>query len=74
MTYSSVAPERPHVPLRVLFLGRIMAYKGLPLLIEAVEKLRTEGMPVSLGVAGEGDIADSCRGSRHSAPRSSTNG
>lgn len=57
VTYSSTAPERPHAPLRVLFIGRIMAYKGLPLLIEAVEKLRTEGTPVSLGVAGEGGIA-----------------
>jgi len=51
-------PPRPHTPLRVLFLGRILAYKGLPLLIEAVEKLRADGVAVALGIAGEGDIAE----------------
>lgn len=43
-------------PLRVLFLGRIMAYKGLDLLVEAVEDLRSQGRTVELGVAGSGDI------------------
>jgi len=49
----------PRQPFRLLFFGRIMAYKGLPLLIEAVEMLRTEGFDVSLGVAGQGDLASS---------------
>jgi glycosyltransferase involved in cell wall biosynthesis len=44
-------------PLRVLFLGRIMKYKGLPLLVEAIEMLRAKGDPTELGVYGEGDIA-----------------
>ena len=43
-------------PFRVLFFGRIMAYKGLTILVEAIEKLRAEGYRVELGVAGIGDI------------------
>jgi glycosyltransferase involved in cell wall biosynthesis len=41
-------------PLRVLFFGRILAYKGLPALVEAVERLRAEGLTVELGVYGDG--------------------
>jgi glycosyltransferase involved in cell wall biosynthesis len=37
-------------------MGRIYAYKGLPLLIEAIEMLRAEGVRIHLGVAGAGDI------------------
>lgn len=43
-------------PLRVLFLGRIMAYKGLGLLVEAVRLLKQRGTGIKLGVFGEGDI------------------
>jgi glycosyltransferase involved in cell wall biosynthesis len=43
-------------PFRVLFFGRILAYKGLPALVEAVEKLRGEGLPVELGVFGDGQL------------------
>lgn len=43
-------------PVRVLFLGRIMAYKGLPLLAEAVRILQSEGLGITLGVFGEGDL------------------
>jgi glycosyltransferase involved in cell wall biosynthesis len=39
---------------RVLFFGRILAYKGLPALVEAVERLRAEGLAVELGVFGDG--------------------
>ena len=45
-------------PLRLLFFGRVMAYKGLPLLIEAIETLRDEGLHVELGVAGPGDLGN----------------
>jgi glycosyltransferase involved in cell wall biosynthesis len=41
-------------PFRVLFFGRILAYKGLPALVEAVELLRAEGLPIELGVFGDG--------------------
>jgi glycosyltransferase involved in cell wall biosynthesis len=43
-------------PFRVLFFGRILAYKGLPALVEAVELLRAEGLPVELGVFGDGPL------------------
>ena len=43
-------------PLRVLFLGRIMAYKGLDLLMAAVRSLKQRGTEIELGVFGEGDI------------------
>lgn len=43
-------------PLRLLFFGRILAYKGLPLLVEAIELLKARGVSVSLGVVGAGDI------------------
>src|SRR5262245_55503616 len=48
--------RRMHVlgtPLRLLFLGRIMTYKGLPLFLDTVDRLRAEGVPVSPGVFGE---------------------
>jgi glycosyltransferase involved in cell wall biosynthesis len=45
-------------PLRLLFMGRIYKYKGLPLLLEAIEMLRADGVSVHLGVAGEGDIGE----------------
>ncbi|MEQ1719194.1 MAG: glycosyltransferase family 4 protein [Hyphomicrobium sp.] len=43
--------------LRLLFLGRIMAYKGLDLLIDAVSQLRASGVNIELGVAGSGEIS-----------------
>jgi glycosyltransferase involved in cell wall biosynthesis len=43
-------------PFRVLFFGRILAYKGLPTLVEAIELLRAEGLPVHLGVFGDGPL------------------
>ena len=39
-----------------LFFGRIMAYKGLPLFVEACEILRREGLRFSIAVIGEGDL------------------
>jgi glycosyltransferase involved in cell wall biosynthesis len=42
--------------LRILFFGRILAYKGLDLLIAACERLRAQGRPVDLTVAGEGAL------------------
>ena len=46
----------PQRPLRVLFLGRILPYKGLPVLVEAMEMLRLAGVAVELGVVGAGDL------------------
>ena len=39
-----------------LFFGRIMAYKGLPLFVEACEMLRREGLRFGIAVIGEGDL------------------
>lgn len=52
-TPSSMTAEQP---LKLLFFGRILPYKGLGLLVEAFEILRREGAEVELGVYGEGEI------------------
>ena len=41
-------------PFRMLFFG--LACKGLPALVEAMEMLRAEGLPVELGVFGDGPL------------------
>jgi glycosyltransferase involved in cell wall biosynthesis len=46
-------------PFRLLFLGRIMAYKGLPLLLDALDILRADGHDIQLGVFGEGELGAS---------------
>lgn len=47
--------ERPS-PLRILFFGRILPYKGLGILVEAAERLVAAGRPLVLGVVGEGSL------------------
>lgn len=49
----------PGEPVRLLFLGRIMAYKGLGLFVETAEKLRARGASIEVGVFGEGPLGDS---------------
>jgi glycosyltransferase involved in cell wall biosynthesis len=49
----------PQQPLRLIFFGRVMAYKGLAHLIEAVAMLRQEGVNLELGLAGSGDLSNS---------------
>ena len=46
-------------PLRVLTVGRLVAEKGAPLLVEAVLRLAEAGTPVHLTVVGRGPLADS---------------
>ena len=59
LSYSrSAGQRRKHEPLRVLFLGRIMAYKGLNILVEAIESMRREGIRVVLSVYGEGELGN----------------
>lgn len=43
-------------PLRLLFLGRILPYKGLSLFVDAIEELTATRVPVQAGVFGEGDL------------------
>ncbi len=47
---------RPGEPLRLLFFGRIMAYKGLTLFLDMADELRRQGIAVEVGVCGEGDL------------------
>lgn len=49
-------PPEPGEPLRLLFFGRILPYKGLSLLLDAVEVLTKQGIAVELGVFGEGPL------------------
>lgn len=55
---SPLATPRSGEPWRFLALGRIMAYKGLHLVVEAIERLRSKGIPVSLSVMGAGELGD----------------
>ena len=50
----------PAQPPGFLFFGRIMAYKGLPLFVEACEILRARGHRFRIAVAGEGPLRDLC--------------
>ncbi len=50
--------ELPFSPLRVLFFGRILPYKGLPVLVDAIARLHATGLPIKLGVYGEGNLYD----------------
>lgn len=47
----------PGEPVRLMFLGRIMAYKGLGRFLDTIELLRAQGFPVAAGVFGEGNLA-----------------
>lgn len=61
LCYGSALANRerdPRAPLKLLFFGHISKYKGLSLLIEAVERLRADGIPVHLGVAGPGNLQE----------------
>lgn len=42
--------------LRLLFFGRVLPYKGVDVLIDAFTRIRSEGLPVELTIAGEGEI------------------
>lgn len=59
LSYGAQAPRSPPAPgepWRLLFLGRIMPYKGLGLFIETMEQLRASGLSIRPGVFGEGPI------------------
>jgi glycosyltransferase involved in cell wall biosynthesis len=61
MSYGGGQPARGDdaAPLRILFFGRILRYKGLPLFIEAIDLLTCRGTRVKAGVFGAGDLANS---------------
>jgi glycosyltransferase involved in cell wall biosynthesis len=43
-------------PIRLLFLGRILAYKGLDLLLDACHLLQARNIPFTLEIMGSGDM------------------
>lgn len=50
-------PKCPDGPIQLLFFGRIQAYKGLDILLEAIKLLRQRNGPnVHLTIAGSGDL------------------
>lgn len=50
------AKPRGDGPLRLLFFGRILRYKGLSLFVDTLERLRARGVPFEACVAGEGTL------------------
>ena len=57
---SAAVSDQPQTQRSIgfLFFGRIMAYKGLPLFVEACELLRERGRDFRVGVAGEGNLRE----------------
>lgn len=55
----TVKTPRPGEPWRLVFFGRIMPYKGLPLFLDMVDELRNQGIPVEVGLFGEGNLGSS---------------
>ena len=55
--YTSAVPPSMEKPVRLLFFGRILPYKGLDLLLEAHGILRARGVDVHLHIAGPGNLA-----------------
>lgn len=51
------APPGEGRPLRVSFVGRLVPVKALPLLLQALARLRDEGLAVQLDVVGDGPMA-----------------
>ena len=51
----------PGEPLRILTVGRLVAVKGAPVLVAAVEDLISRGVPVHLLVAGGGELLETLR-------------
>lgn len=60
LSFGKPQPRRSlslHSPPRILFFGRIMAYKGLEFFIDAIAQLKASGQPVECAVIGSGDIS-----------------
>lgn len=55
-TSPSAQAELSRKPFKVLFLGRIMPYKGLGLFVGAIERLKERGYRVEPHVYGEGSL------------------
>ncbi len=49
-----IGPSKTHA-LRILFVGRLLPFKGVPLLLEAITRIR-DAFPVRLTIVGEGPL------------------
>jgi glycosyltransferase involved in cell wall biosynthesis len=49
------------LPLRILFFGRILPYKGLSLFVSTLELIRARGISIEIGVYGEGKLGRELR-------------
>jgi glycosyltransferase involved in cell wall biosynthesis len=54
--FGSKSERKPAMPFRLLFFGRILPYKGVPLLLEAFSLLRAQGVDCILRIVGRGEI------------------
>ena len=54
--YRKMQPPPPGGPIRLLFFGRIMRYKGLAVFLDMVDELRARKIAVEVAVIGEGDL------------------
>jgi glycosyltransferase involved in cell wall biosynthesis len=56
-------PEPPSrdVPLRVLFVGRLVPFKGVGMLLDAASRLVRSGQPVDVAIVGAGPMAATWR-------------
>ena len=60
LTYGVASPpptRSREAPFRLMFLGRIMPYKGLALFVDMAEQLRARGVSIDVGVFGAGDMS-----------------
>ncbi|HTJ65138.1 MAG TPA: glycosyltransferase family 4 protein [Alphaproteobacteria bacterium] len=55
-TNGAALAAHPAQPFRLLFFGRILPYKGVPILLDAFARLRAAGVDCTLRVVGRGEI------------------
>lgn len=56
--FDAAEPARTDGPLRILYVGRLVALKGQPILLEAFAALRRRGIDATLTLVGGGDERD----------------
>lgn len=54
-------PDRPSDPLRMLYLGRLVDFKGPTQTIKAFARAVASGLDATLTLAGDGPMRDACR-------------